>query len=106
MRQTTTAELRPDEGTMAPARRQAIDRVRALIAAFAICGVLGGISLLVPPFIEDDSASGFQAWRGTLLGSPNYVIAPDPANIAQDTFQFQTRWKFPVNIWSRVQSRY
>jgi hypothetical protein len=92
MRQTTTAGVHPDEGTIAPSHRQVIDRVRALIAALAICGVLGGISLLVPPFIEDDSASGFQAWRGTLLGSPNSVIAPDHANIAQDSFKFQTAW--------------
>jgi hypothetical protein len=92
MRQTTTAEVRPDEGTIAPSHRQAIDRVWGLMAALAMCGVLGGISLLVPPFIEDDSAAGFQAWRGTLLGAANSVIAPDPANIAQDSFQFQTRW--------------
>jgi hypothetical protein len=92
MRQTTTAEVRPDEGTIAPSHRQAIDRVWGLMAALAICGVLGGISLLVPPFIEDDSATGFQAWRGTLLGAANSVTAPDPANIAQDSFQFQTRW--------------
>jgi hypothetical protein len=92
MRQTTTAEVHPDEGTIAPSHRQAIDRVWGLMAALAICGVLGGISLLVPPFIEDDSATGFQAWRGTLLGAANSVIAPDPANIAQESFQFQTRW--------------
>jgi hypothetical protein len=92
MRQTTTAEVRPDEGRIAPSHRQAIDRVLALIAALAICGVLGGISLLVPPFIEDDSAAGFAAWHGTLLGAPNSVIAPDPANIAQDSFEFQTGW--------------
>jgi hypothetical protein len=92
MRQTTTAVVRPDEGTIAPSHRRAIDRVWGLVAALAICGVLGGISLLVPPFIEDDSATGFQAWRGTLLGAANSVIAPDPANIAQDSFQFQTRW--------------
>jgi hypothetical protein len=92
MRQITTAEVRPDEGTIAGSHRQAIDRVRALIAALAICGVLGGISLLVPPFIEDDSAWGFQAWHGTLLGAANSVIAPDPANIAQDSVAFQTFW--------------
>ena len=92
MRQTTTPEVRPDEGTIAPSHRQAIDRVLALIAALAICAVLGGISLLVPPFIEDDSASGFEAWHGTLLGALNSVIAPDPANIAQDSVEFQTRW--------------
>ena len=92
MRQTTTAEVRPDEGTIAPSHRQTIDFVRGLIAALAICGVLGGFSLLVPPFIEDNSAAGFQAWRGTLLGAANSVIAPDPANIAQDSFEFQTLW--------------
>lgn len=92
MRQTTTPEVRRDGGTIAPSHRQAIDRVLALIAALAICAVLGGISLLVPPFIEDDSASGFEAWHGTLLGALNSVIAPDPANIAQDSVEFQTRW--------------
>jgi hypothetical protein len=92
MRQTTTAEVHSDEGTIVPSHRQVIDRVWALIAALAICGVLGGISLLVPPFIDDDSASGFQAWHGTLLGSPNSVIAPDPANIAHDSVEFQTHW--------------
>jgi hypothetical protein len=92
MRQTTMPEVRPDEGTIAPSHRQAIDRVLALIAALAICGVLGGISLLVPPFIEDDSAVGFEAWHGTLLGAANSVIAPDHANIAQDSVEFQTRW--------------
>jgi hypothetical protein len=92
MRQTTTAEVRPDEGAIAPSHRQTIDRVRALIAALAICGVLGGISLVVPPFINNDSAFGFQAWRGTLLGAANSVIAPDPENIARDSFGFQTFW--------------
>jgi hypothetical protein len=67
---------------------QAEDSAPALIAALAICGVLGGISLLVPPFIDADSAYAFQAWRGTLLGAANYVITPDPKNIAQDTFEF------------------
>jgi hypothetical protein len=74
------------------ARAATIDRSLALIAALAICVVLGGISLLVPPFIEDDSAAGFEAWRGTLLGAANTVIAPDPADIAHDSFDFQTRW--------------
>jgi hypothetical protein len=92
MRQTTTAEVRPVEGTIAPSHRQAVDRVWALITALAISGVLGAISLLVPPFIENDSAFGFQAWHGTLLGAANSVIAPDPANIAQDSFEFQTWW--------------
>ncbi len=70
--------------------RQAIDCVPAVIAALAICGMLGGISLLVPPFIDWDSAVGFLAWRGTLLGAANSIISPDPANIAHDTVGFLT----------------
>src|SRR5262249_51513488 len=57
----------------------------ALIAALVICGVLSAVSLLVPPFVNWDSANGFLAWRGTLLGAPNSIIAPDPTNIARDT---------------------
>ena len=72
--------------------RQAITCVPALVAALAISGVLGGISLLVPPFIDWDSANGFLAWRGTLLGAANSIISPDPANIAQDTVWFLTVW--------------
>jgi hypothetical protein len=34
---------------------QAIDGVLALIAALALCGVLGGISLLIPPYIDIDN---------------------------------------------------
>ncbi|MGC1891225.1 MAG: hypothetical protein WA709_34980, partial [Stellaceae bacterium] len=52
--------------TAALSHRQAITCVPALVAALAISGVLGGISLLVPPFIDWDSANGFLAWRGTL----------------------------------------
>ena len=63
---------------------QAIDGVLALIAALAICGVLGGISLLIPPYIDNDTGHSFLAWRGTLLGAVNSVIFPNPANIAQD----------------------
>jgi hypothetical protein len=58
------------------------------IAVLAICGVLGGISLLVPPFIHPDSTQGFLAWRGTLLGAANSIIMANPANIAQDTVYF------------------
>jgi len=71
---------------------QAINCAPALIAAFAICGALGGISLLVPPFIQWDSAQGFLAWRGTLLGAVNCIIAPDRSNIARDTVSFLTWW--------------
>jgi hypothetical protein len=67
---------------------QAINIVPALIAALAICGVLGGISLVVPPFIYSDSGVGFLAWRGTLLGAANSMIVADPANIAGDTAEF------------------
>ena len=81
--QTATADL---------SHRQAIDCVPAVIAALAICGMLGGISLLVPPFIDWDSAVGFLAWRGTLLGAANSIISPDPANIAHDTVGFLTVW--------------
>ncbi len=72
--------------------RQAIDCVPAVIAALAICGMLGGISLLVPPFIDWDSGFGFLAWRGTLLGAANSIISPDPVNIAHDTTAFLTVW--------------
>ncbi|MGA7263488.1 MAG: hypothetical protein WBX30_21710, partial [Stellaceae bacterium] len=64
----------------------------ALVAALAISGVLGGISLLVPPFIDWDSANGFLAWRGTLLGAANSIISPDPANIAHNAVGFLTVW--------------
>jgi hypothetical protein len=80
---TRTAALSPP---------QAINCVPAVIAALAICGVLGGISLLVPPFINWDSAYGFLAWRGTLQGAANSIIEPDRANIAQDTVWFLTGW--------------
>lgn len=72
--------------------QQRIGCVPALIPALAICGVLGGISLFVPPFIEYDSAVGFLAWRGTLLGAANSLITPNPANIAQDKAEFLTFW--------------
>ena len=60
--------------TASLAHPQAINCAPALIAAFAICGVLGGISLLVPPFINSDSGHGFLAWRGTLVGAVNSII--------------------------------
>ena len=78
--------------TAALSHRQAITCVPALVAALAISGVLGGISLLVPPFIDWDSANGFLAWRGTLLGAANSIISPDPANIARDMVWFLTVW--------------
>jgi hypothetical protein len=71
---------------------QAINCVPALIAALAISGLLGGVSLLVPPFIDWDSAYGFLAWRGTLQGAANSIIEPDRANIARDTVWFLTVW--------------
>jgi hypothetical protein len=74
--------------TAAFSHRQAINIRPALITALAICGVLTGISLLVPPFINSDSGVGFLAWRGTLLGAANSVIGPDPANIARDSAGF------------------
>jgi hypothetical protein len=76
--------------TASLAHPQAINCAPALIAAFAICGVLGGISLLVPPSIGWDSAIGFLAWRGTLLGAVNSIIEPDRSNIARDTVSFLT----------------
>jgi hypothetical protein len=76
--------------TASLAHPQAINCAPALIAAFAICGVLGGISLLVPPFINSDSGHGFLAWRGTLVGAVNYIISPDRANIARDSAGFLT----------------
>lgn len=69
---------------------QAMNCVPALVAAAIICGVLGGISLLVPPFIDNDSGYGFLAWHGTLLGATNSVISPNPANISQDTAELLT----------------
>ena len=80
---TATAALSPP---------QTINCAPAVIAALAICGVLGGISLLVPPFIDWDSAYGFLAWRGTLQGAVNSIIEPDRANIARDTVWFLTEW--------------
>jgi hypothetical protein len=70
----------------------AIDCAPAFIAALAICGTLGGISLFFPPFIHWDSAQGFLAWRGTVLGAANSSILPDRADIAQDTVGFLTVW--------------
>jgi hypothetical protein len=64
----------------------------ALMTALAICGLLTAISLLVPPFIDNDSGSGFLAWRGTLLGAVNSIIAPDRADIARDAAGFLTVW--------------
>jgi hypothetical protein len=63
-----------------------------LIAALAICGVLGGVSLFIPPFIDWDSANGFLAWRGTLMGAPNSIVAPDRANLGRDAIEFLTVW--------------
>ena len=80
-RTTTAALLHPP-----------IDRALAWIAATTICGVLGGISLVVPPFITWDSAHGFLAWRGTVLGAMNCSISPNPENIAQDMCEFMTWW--------------
>jgi hypothetical protein len=71
---------------------QAINCVPALITTLAICGVLSGISLLIPPFIDWDSANGFLAWRGTVLGAVNSIITADRANIARDTVGFLTVW--------------
>jgi hypothetical protein len=39
-----------------------------------------------------DSGCGFLAWRGTLLGAANYIILPDPRNIAEDTAEFLAMW--------------
>ena len=50
-------------------------------AALAICAVLTAASLLVPPFIDNDSGNGFLAWRGTLQGEFNSIIEPEHANI-------------------------
>jgi hypothetical protein len=58
--------------TVALSHPQEIDCVPALIAALAICGVLGGVSLLVPPAMYSDSGFGFLAWRGTLLGAGKF----------------------------------
>jgi hypothetical protein len=78
--------------TLAFSHAQAVGCIPALIVALAICGVLGGISLLVPPFISWDSANGFLAWRGTVLGAPNCIISVDHEDIARDTAWFLTVW--------------
>ena len=62
----------------------------ALVAALTICGMLGWVSLLVPPFIENDTGLGFLAWRGTLLGAANSLITASPENIAKDKVEFFT----------------
>jgi hypothetical protein len=66
--------------------------ISALITALTICAVLTAVSLLVPPFVDNDSGAGFLAWRGTLQGEFNSVIAPDHTNIAKDVIRFQTVW--------------
>jgi hypothetical protein len=66
--------------------------ISALAAALAICAVLTAVSLLVPPFVYNDSGEGFLAWRGTLQGEFNSVITPDPDNIDKDEVDFQTVW--------------
>jgi hypothetical protein len=78
--------------TGAPSDAQAIDRAAAFFTAFAICGLLGCISLFIPPFINWDSGWGFVAWRGTLLGASNCIVSPDPTNIARDTTAYLTEW--------------
>ena len=82
----TSGDTRTATGTLP--HPQTMKRMPALIAALAICGMLGGISLLFPPFIHPDSTQGFLAWRGTLLGAANSIITPNPATIAQDTAYF------------------
>jgi hypothetical protein len=64
----------------------------ALITALAICVILMGISLFVPPFIYNDSGAGFLAWRGTLLGAANTIITPDTTDIVRDTGVFLAMW--------------
>jgi hypothetical protein len=71
---------------------QSSGSISALSAALAICAVLTVVSLLVPPFIDNDSGDGFLAWRGTLQGEFNSVIAPDHANIDKDKLGFLTVW--------------
>jgi hypothetical protein len=68
------------------------DTVSAFIAALTICVVMTTVSLLVPPFIDNDSGDGFLAWRGTLQGHFNSVLSPDHANIARDAVHFLTVW--------------
>src|SRR5271166_5791270 len=79
-------------GTLQKSQLMSIDWLTGLIVAFAICVLLSVISLLVPPFIETDSASGFLTWRGTLLGEFNSIIEPDHADIAKDAVHFLTVW--------------
>jgi hypothetical protein len=71
---------------------QSRSEISALIAALIMCAVLTAVSLLVPPFVDNDSGYGFLAWRGTLQGEFNSVIAPDHTNIAKDEIGFLTVW--------------
>jgi hypothetical protein len=68
------------------------DRCAAPLAAVALCAVLGILSLLVPPAMYSDSGWGFLTWRGTLMGAPNFTIAPDPDNITHDSYYFNSTW--------------
>jgi len=63
-----------------------------MLAAVAICGMLGGLSLLVPPAMYSDEGWGFLTWRGTLMGAPNSIVVPDPEDIRFDTYHFDTVW--------------
>ena len=55
--------------------------------------LLFAISLHIRPTINPDSSTGFLALRSMLQGGAfNYVITPDPANIANDSASFLTWW--------------
>ena len=80
--QAILGESRP--AAMEVSELQSRSSISALIAALTICAVLTAVSLLVPPFVDNDSGHGFLAWRGTLQGEFNSGIAPDHANIDKD----------------------
>src|SRR5882724_6709653 len=65
----------------------------ATLGGVAICVILGTISFFVPPSMYSDSGKGFLAWRGTLLGCLNCILAPDSENISYDSVRF-------LNLWS------
>jgi len=51
------------------------------------------ISLFIRPVMSFDTAAGFLVFRSMLQGGPfNYVIAPDPQNIAHDVGTFLSWW--------------
>ena len=93
---TATAALSPP---------QTINCVPALLAAFAICGLLGAISLLVPPFINWDWLMA--SWLGAGLCWERRI--PSARLIPQISPEIRfgfSRYGVPANIWFLVRYRY